>query len=147
MVLVVTESQDARRCCPEVTSPGTRRSGSRSTIIVRSEHEFTDVLVSLQISACLARIFSSASNDSNESNWCIWIREKTLEFSSPVLPAPSPYRMNALKATGLQCFHTVLQVVLEKESYNGCGDNNDSNVKLAATLRWFTAGGAIRIAV
>jgi len=68
VVLVVTESQDARRCCPEVTSADARRGGGRSTIIVRSEHESTDVLVSLQISACLAGIFSSASNDSSEGN-------------------------------------------------------------------------------
>jgi len=26
-----------------------------------------------------------------DGNYCIWIREKTLEFSATVLPAPSPY--------------------------------------------------------
>jgi len=26
-----------------------------------------------------------------EGNWCIQVREKTLELSSVVLPAPSPY--------------------------------------------------------
>ena len=34
----------------------------------------------------------SQQHQSTEGNWCIRIREKTLEFSSVVLPAPSPYR-------------------------------------------------------
>jgi len=58
---------------------------------------------SIQMNQCLpppsAHIFTgrmpflspNQQHQSTEGNWRIWIREQMLEFSSVVLPAPSPY--------------------------------------------------------
>ena len=40
---------------------------------------------------CMPFLPPNQQCQSTEGNQCIWNREKTLEFSSTVLPAPSPY--------------------------------------------------------